>query len=318
MGFGDAEVRMTTSLRSGGGDAALHLKVAGVDLYVLRTSDRNDGSKNAGQIVYKGCPDEEFRNKVRDCLSFIFGKPIVYLGYTAYCAEWHPTFMKSVDAFSIGGAMFRLHSEPPYPINDNWRRNRIDQNQVGIMVNALIEKYDVLRLNEICWIYWYAVCAPLHASAIHFGSLIEHLQRKAVNLVATKPSKLLDDGVWQSLRGTLKHWLNEQNVNPQLRAILEGKISSLNQAPQSLVFTRMLEAMGLKITDAEIQAWKHRNMAAHGGVSDNQFELIVNRHLLRILFHRLLAGVTYCSDRYVDRYNLNHPIRPVTEGVPAR
>jgi hypothetical protein len=32
------------------------------------------------------------------------------------------------------------------------------------------------------------------------------------------------------------------------------------------------------------------------------------------MFHRLLAGITYCSDRYIDYFNYEFPIRPITEG----
>jgi hypothetical protein len=114
------------------------------------------------------------------------------------------------------------------------------------------------------------------------------------------------------------HWLKAANVDPDIRRILEGKISSLNQAPQNLALKRLLDTMGLGIGDVEMKAWKHRNMAAHGGVSDNPIELILNSKILKLLFHRLLAGITDCSDRYIDYYNLGHPVRALTEAVPAR
>ena len=129
---------------------------------------------------------------------------------------------------------------------------------------------------------------------------------------------LLETDTWQALHSVFQQWLRTARIDPKLREVLKGKVSSLNQAPQSLVLERLLEATGLATSDAEIRAWKHRNMAAHGGISDQPIELILNSKILRLLFHRMLAGITYCSDRYIDYYNLGHPIRAVIEAVPGR
>jgi hypothetical protein len=55
VGSGDGEIRMSASSESGGGNKALHLRLAGVDLYVMRSIDKNDNDKKSGQIVYRGC-----------------------------------------------------------------------------------------------------------------------------------------------------------------------------------------------------------------------------------------------------------------------
>jgi hypothetical protein len=78
VGSGDAEIRMEKSLESGGGNQSLHLRIGGFDLHIMQSIDRDDEKRKAGQIVYRGCPDQAFRDKVRTCLSFIIGKPIVY------------------------------------------------------------------------------------------------------------------------------------------------------------------------------------------------------------------------------------------------
>jgi len=226
--------------------------------------------------------------------------------------------MRSVDAFSFGGAVFKLNDLPPYPINDPRYANVIDQRIVTNLVNALSESFDAIKFNELSWSYWYAMCAPLHAAAVHFGSLIEQLQKSSNKVVRTTHGKLLDDENWSSLNRTIQGWLEAAQIDADIRPILKGKISSLNQAPQSLVLKRLLDTMGLAISDAETKAWKHRNMAAHGGVSDRPIDVILNSKILRLLFHRMLAGVTHCSDRYIDYYNLGHPTRILSEAVPER
>jgi hypothetical protein len=318
VGSGDSEICMTASSKSGGGNQALHLRVSGIDLYVMRSSDRGTSDKRKpGQIVYRGGLDQTFRDKVRACLSFILGKPIVYLGHTEYCSEWTPTFIRSVGGFTINGAVFRLHDQPPFPINQPRYANMIDQRHVGILVNALFEKFEAIKFNELSWCYWYAMSSPVHAAAIHFGSLIEQLQNNSNKVIEVRKS-VLEAHAWKGLNGVIQQWLRAASIDPALRKILEGKVAGLNQAPQGLVLTRLLETMGLGIGEAEIQAWKHRNMAAHGGISDRPEVIILNSKILRLLFHRMLAGITYCSDRYIDYYNLGHPVRAIGEAVPVR
>lgn len=112
---GDAEITLSDFSSSGGGTSALHVTVSGVDLYILHSIPEDRKHKN-GQIIYKGFQPDEFRKKVRNCLSFALGLPIVYYGHTGYASDWSPTFMRSVEAFSIDGSMFRLHDMPPYPV----------------------------------------------------------------------------------------------------------------------------------------------------------------------------------------------------------
>jgi hypothetical protein len=318
VGSGDGEIRMSASSETGGGNRALHLRISGVDLYVMRSIDKNENDKKSGQIVYRGCPDQEFRDKVRTCVSFALGKPIVYLGHTEYCSEWIPTFMRSVDAFSFAGAVFKLPDLPPYPISDPTLSNLIDHKVVTDLVSSLFKNFDAIKFNDVSWSYWYAVCAPVHAAAVHFGSLIEQLQNNYNKAIGTTRGKLLDDETWSSLNSTIQHWLKTAQIDPDIRPILEGKISSLNQAPQSLILERLLDTLGMAISNVETKAWKHRNMAAHGGFSDSPIEVILNSKILKILFHRILAGVTHCSDRYIDYYNLGHPTRILSEAVPGR
>jgi hypothetical protein len=198
VGSGDAEIRMTSSADSRGGNRALHLRISGVDLYVMRSIDRNENDKGAGQIVYRSCPAQAFRDKVRTCLSFVLGRPIVYLGHTEYCTEWTPTFMRSVDAFSVGSAAFKLHDLPPYPIDDpRYANDVIDQKRVSDVVNALFKNFDAIKFNELSWSYWYAVCAPLHAAAI-----ISEASLSSFRTIPTGSSRPHAGNCWTTRPGT--------------------------------------------------------------------------------------------------------------------
>jgi hypothetical protein len=317
IGNGEATVTMTHTGRSAGSTSALHLRIDGVDLYLLQAETR-DQCRQPGRIVYKGCHSEEIRKRIRLCLSFALGLPLVYYGHTDYSFDWHPTFMKAYDAMSIGGAMFALHDLPPYPINDRRYANVLDGSAVNQIINSLYAKYDELRFNELSWAYWYAVCAPVHTAAVHFGGLIEQLQKSAAVPFRTDRKGLLDEATWRDLLTAIRAKMAAMDLPNDIRPVLHNKVGSLNQLPQNLALKRLLDRLGLRIGTAELDAWKHRNMAAHGSISEDAVEVILNAKLLKLLFHRLLAAVTFCSDRYIDYYNLDFPVRPIVEGVPLR
>ncbi len=317
IGDGEAAVTLTHTGWSASGTSALHLRVDGIDLYLLQGETR-DQPRQPGRIVYKGCHPEEVRKRIRLCLSFALGLPLVYYGHTDYSADWHPTFMKAYDAMSIGGAMFALHELPPYPVNDLRYANVLDDAAVNQVVNSLYAKYDELRFNELSWAYWYAVCAPVHTAAVHFGALIEQLQKSAAVPFRADRRGLLDEATWRDLLTDIRAKMAAMDLPNDVRPVLHNKLGSLNQLPQNLALKRLLGRLGLQIGTAELDAWKHRNMAAHGSISEDAVEVILNAKLLKLLFHRLLAAVTFCSDHYIDYYNLNFPVRPTVEAVPLR
>jgi hypothetical protein len=120
------------------------------------------------------------------------------------------------------------------------------------------------------------------------------------------------------LNSIIQKWINSSKLGDLERAILKNKASTLNQAPQSVTFQRLLDTMRLAVGDAENGAWQQRNRAAHGGISDNPGELILHSKLLRLLFHRMVAALTGCSALYFDYYSLNHPVRHISQAVPKR
>jgi len=314
IGSGNAEIRMSSSPDFGGGTSVLHVTVAGIDLYVLHSHSK-DRKGRKGKIVYKGCPDQGFRDKIRTCLSFALGLPIVYYGHTEYCGSWMPNFMKSIDALSINGALFSLIDQPPYPLYSKYL-NMIEKEILNDVVNSIFKNYDALDFNTLSWNYWYAVCAPMHTSAVYFGGLIERIQRAKGNAPKSSRNKILDEATWKPIQSLIIDHLNKIDVDPSALSIIRGKVSSLNQAPPGLVLNRVLQAMGMSMSDIEEKAWKHRNMAAHGSVSDDPKEMIANSKILKLLFHRLIAGMTYCSDKYIDYYSIKHPVRLISEAIP--
>jgi hypothetical protein len=319
--FGSPESLLTIT-RSGeafsGGRSALHLLVAGIELYVVKDRGKGKRKKRNGRIIYRSNPDQKLRDKIRECLSFVFGLPIVYSGHTEYCAEWIPTRERAVDAFSIDGRMFALHEQPPFPVFSRYDR-MLDGPTIAFITNILVKNYDSLKFLELSWSYWHAVCAPTHNAAAQFGAVIELLQKASVGPITQVVKKgMLDEELWRNLSAKMREALMEIDVQRDIRSILKSRIDNLNQAPPNYVLKRLFEQLGLALGEVEIDAWKHRNMAAHGHLPKDPLPVILNTKALRVLFHRMLAGATYCSDSYIDYYSLHFPTRALNEPIPHR
>jgi hypothetical protein len=292
-----------------GGRKSQRLIVGGVELFFLNGQAKSDVSR----IIYRGCPSEEIRNRIRGCISFIFGLPVVHLGSTNYSEKWDIVSCKSIDGFSIDGLVLNLQPQPPYPIFSAYY-NVLDAEMFSNAVNNLYNSYDRLNLSRILWQYWYAVCSPMQSSAVHYGGLIENLQRM-LNMSAKDGGRILPKEQWFVIQKVFAKHLEDAGITGAELKLLTGKISSLNQASPSLALSRTLSSMGMSISDLEDGAWKHRNYAAHGMFSPDFQDIILNSKLLKTLFHRLIAGATYCSDTYIDYYSLGHPVRKITESI---
>jgi hypothetical protein len=221
-----------------------------------------------------------------------------------------------VDAFTIGGAMLKPPGQPPYPINVRTMLNVIDKASLVRIVNALVAHFDEIKFGELSWSYWYAICSPLHTAAINFGGLIEQFLRRSAD--GPELRKLLGKMQWEELKAAAENSLKTLPVAPEIAEIIRGKIGNLNEAPPDLILKRTFYERKFDFTVKEAQAWRNRNIAAHGGVPNDPVDVILNSKVLRVVFHRLIAATTACSDQYIDYYNFDFPHRPLAQGVPAR
>jgi len=146
--------------------------------------------------------------------------------------------------------------------------------------------------------------------------LIENFQR-TLNIPIKEGGRILPKEQWSAIRIAFNKHLEEVGVTGAELKLLMGKISSLNQASPGLALSRTLSSMGMSISGIEEDAWKHRNYAAHGYFSSDFQGVILNSKILKMIFHRLIAGATYCSDTYIDYYSLGQPVRKITDSISS-
>lgn len=162
-------------------------------------------AKKPGCIMYVGFPTDEFRDKVRRCLSYVLGSYFVYLGVSRFDAEWHLTDFEAIDPYSMRGQAMRLGSMPPSPLGGPRGFWDIDPTRLSRMVNALYAKYDALNFGVVSWAYWHAVAATPHIAAVHFGAALESLQRAFLSTSSAQVSStVVDEETWERIRSALE------------------------------------------------------------------------------------------------------------------
>jgi len=310
---------MSASCRpEGNGRHCVQLTVDGCTLF-LCCAEKNIAKtvKKPGYILYVGNSSDEFRDKVRRCLSFALGMYLVYLGHSSFCENWELIHFEAVSAYSLGGKAFDLPAMPPSPLGFKWEWE-IDRDVLSRAVNALYRDYGALNFGAVSWAYWHAVAATPHIAGAHYGAAIESLERAYLKTNGIKVKRtLLDEQPWSALQKELESCITQANLNAEVTTILRNKISKLNEAPQSIVTDNLLLSLGLTLGDRESRAASQvRNNSAHGKDDEVDIEWIRNLTIVRTRFHRMLLSMTNASDRYYDYFTIGRPTRGLAESIP--
>ncbi|MGO9016175.1 MAG: hypothetical protein ACLQF0_14495 [Dissulfurispiraceae bacterium] len=296
----------------------VNISVDGQELYFgvcnkVAVSDE----KMPGFVIYNGTPSEEIRSKIRLALSFAFGRPFIHLGHSIFNSKWQLVSFKSISAYTIDGKAFKLLTLPPSPLYEKFG-NELNREKFSRMVNAFYKKYDDYNLGHVGWLYWHSVSAPIHIAAVHFGATFEAIQNAfvAANGSLFKTS-VLEKTAWESLQKDILEVVRSKSINGDLLKIINNKIASLNQKPQSVLTEEFLGALNLQLSNIESLAWKQRNRAAHGSMTKEQdyIDLIKEVKLLKVLCHRVLLCITNGSDDYIDYYSIGFPIKKLQNSI---
>lgn len=312
------KLEMKGSASTGGSSwAAAGLDVDGTQLYLCQLDKIKDThAKKPGCIVYVGVPTDEFRGRVRRCLSYALGSYFVYLGKSRFDAEWHLTDFEAVDPYSMRGQAVKLGPMPPSPLGGPRGFWDVEPARLSRMVNALYAKYDALNFGVVSWAYWHAVTATPHIAAVHFGAALESLQRAYFNLSSTPPiGTVVDEPTWEKIRSALETSLAPLGLAPKTLDVFKNKIRNLNSRSQHSTSKDLMDQLGIILSSREKQAHDARHESAHGKDDEVDVEWIRDLKLLRVLFHHILLAMTQANDEYYDYFTLGNPIRKVKEPI---
>jgi hypothetical protein len=318
IAFDAGGITLTSSeTREGFGKHAVKFTVGGVDT-ILCQLDRQEASDRLkpGCIIYRGMPDEEFRKRVRNALSFALGAFLVDLGSVVYTDSWKSQSFHLKSAYSIGRRVFDLPVLHPAPLHLTWQHG-IERPRFHRIVNSIVEKYDELDFGNLAWAYWHAMCATPHIAGVHFGALIEALQRCYVDANPKKiQTAVIPDGtIWAQFKAEIERVIAELKISEEGKSALRQNIGSLNNVSQRTKMESVLRAIDIALGPDEALAWKRRNDAAHGNELEpgGELSLIQDNNLLKVAFHRMFLRITNASDLYFDYVTPGFPMRRLNE-----
>ncbi len=298
---------------------ALRLKIEDMDIY-LAIVDSEEG-RNTAVIIYRNVVAENIRRKVRDCLSFCFGREILYLGFSVYNSDFNNVEFLAKSIYSE----VTIDSYPtliPAPLGQY--ENELGGEQTNHLVNALYENYENYEnydLQHVLGAYCHALYAPIHIAAVHFGAAIEAFQASYIKHHGRKfNSALMEKKEWTKFRTKTMEIVGTLNINDDEKQTLTNKISNLNQLSQSLMTKRFFSqsGIGIELNELELNAWQERNNAAHGNkINEGDFtSLIKNIRILKCIFHRIILSAVKGSEHYFDYYTIGYPIRFLKSPIP--
>jgi hypothetical protein len=318
VALGDDGITLTSSGgRESFGKHAVKIWVGNTEVFFCAL-DREGitDRKSPGCLIYRGTPDQEFRKRVRNALSFALGAFLVDLGSVAYTAEWHVRSMRLEDAYSIGRRVYDLPYLHPAPLHPNWQHG-VDRAPLQRAVNAILAKYEELDFGNLSWAYWHAMCATPHIAGVHFGAAIEALQRRHIeaNPLKIQTRIVPDPSQWTQLSDAVLRAIDELNVAEESMTALRQNMGALNSVSQRSKMEAILREIDITLGPDEALAWRRRNDAAHGNEMEpgGELSLIRDNKLLNVLFHRMLLGITKASDSYFDYATPGFPIKRLNE-----
>ena len=266
-------------------------------LYVCRYTNNE---QNYQYILYDKIVSEEERRKIRDCISFILGKSIIYLGYVTYTKDSKMVSFELKSGYDYNGA-FDLEALPPTILGSNGS-NMIDSNTFNNLLISLYNSYETYHFQHLFWMYWHASCSHFYSASVQFGGCIESLQDSY--LEKNSNSKIIDSKeIWKDFRKKNISLIDELCINDNAKELLKNKINNINILPQQKQLEKLCDLLSIELTELESKTWKQRNIPAHGKKIENNIDYIRGVKILKTLFNRLILRISNASEYYFDYYS---------------
>ncbi|MCT7567028.1 hypothetical protein [Aliarcobacter butzleri] len=284
---------------------AFKIKLRNINIYP------NLYNKNEQFIYYDCILNEKERRKIKDCISFILGKPIVYKGYSTYTKEQkliNFEFVKSskfngqknlynltdLEIFYLNEHKFNIFpkKKSSYPPTKDYLDNfGIIPEKFNEIFCSIYNIYEQYELNEIFWNYWYAESSPYHSAAVQFGACLERIQRRYFEI----NQKQLKEKIIEKQK-EIKEKNNLKIGLQKVRLSIKDK------------FKILFDALEIEFNELEEINWKFRDDSAHCNKTmdrDEDLKFIKSKDLFKTLFNRVILKISGLDIKYVDYHSIS-------------
>lgn len=284
----------------------LNLKIDNQEVYLSQNKEKSGEVYTNGTILYKGTPQKELRDKIRNILSFFIGRALILLEESYYDIDWNITYFK---AFTPNNTMnsraFKINTILPLPLNNKLNNREIDSKVLSKYLTAFFCNYDLCDFNHISWLYWHAQCSALHTKCGELGATIEALQKAYIgNNKIGWSNSIIEKKEFRKLRKEIIDTISNFNITDVNKQNLEKKLN-FNQLSQIDTLKKLFEHLDISLGELELKAWQGRNDSAHGGImKDYSIEKLVKQtDLIEGIFHKLILTISVNSYEYYDYYS---------------
>ncbi len=320
---GDPPIRFQVkSKRSGSSRKCLRFKLNEYDI-VFGINEQGDiEAERPGYILYTGSPDDITRRRIRDCLSFAFGLPLIHFGHACYCGEGKLTELVAITPQTVNGRAWDIVGTPPAPITEHGgTTNILSVNLIERVIQGLFVHMSKYNLEVLPWRLWYAETSPYFMRPAYYGALIEGIQKSYTSDKNNKVCRtIINKSNYRVARKCLESYLDGLDIDEPSRLLFIDKLNNGNVAPQKIIAQRFYSSLNLTLGDLEISAWNNRNDAAHGNeIAEEKITTFIREtKVLRVMLNRIVLRITNGSDAYFDYFTCNYPIRQLSDAIPTQ
>lgn len=299
----------------------IYLKYDDIDIFIAKLPKEIieiEDVYHSGFIFFNGDVDEQFVEKFRNAVAFMFGRNLVPLGIDKFSANGKVTQRSAFSPYIITAEIFSKQSFQPCSFENEFKNigSGINYESMENFIAKIIESYDEMELDHVFWMYWHSMYAPLHTQAGGYGAIIEFiLSRVKIETTLIKKSEFKPFRL-----ATLKEFeiFCEKNkiIDQELIGIISNKISGLNELPIAKKTKKQFEKLGLEISSFESGLWQRRHDSAHGNSDTGHFhDLVREVNAFRSFCNRTIMTVLDNSDNYIDYYNYDYPVNLISTSL---
>jgi hypothetical protein len=267
-----------------------------------------DWSSNIG-IEYRKewgeIPGVGKREKIRELCSFVFGRQLLFVGYTLYDQDFKIVEEYACDSWTNDSQSLCLKPDnAPTRINKpaSWESA---ENLISQLLPRYSELRDPLHLKDALWLYWIARDMPAETNLPLLAAAVE-----AIMGGWFKSKKSKSRGVYLE-KDKFEELLGDEmnNIKIKIESELYGdrlmhRLHNANQMGVMDQFRFFFNEIDLHIAENEWNAINARHAVAHGRIASKQKEweqMIQHTSTYETLIHKILLRLLGYSGSYIDR-----------------
>ena len=289
------------------------------DIHYINNEYGPKWSNNISISYYKEygrIPDDKERNIIREYISFLSGKRLIYTGESHYDQNGDMVgfVMESPKTYDLDIKKICANAEVAPIRNDYQEAKTYFKTFVELLepFENLYYKLDFQSLFSACW-YAHEIAKPMDLPIL--AGALEHLVKKWYSEIGLNPETVLINKKDFSKRiKPIKKMMEKQFEGTEYIDRMKNSISNINKMSISEQFSNFFAEIGIAVGEKEKQALKARNFSAHGSYVSGEENYYKQFELSRIyenLIARVVLKLLGYTGKYVDRGTIGFPERNI-------